>query len=842
MTAPVPAPPLAPPPAPKIPARPAPAVTDAEEPRSADPRTPLAEGARVGDYTIISRLGQGGFGITYRARHSTRGNIVVIKEHMPEGLAVRESSSDFITYPTPEAEALFQATLNEFSEEVTVLMGLQHPGIVPILDAFEANGTGYYVMPFVAGTPLEIPARASLNRERRAQEARRLKRLLKSLLDTLYYMEQHNIVHRDIKPENIRITPEGEPVLLDFGSARQLQPDHVYSNIFTPGFCAPEQADSGTDAELSAKLGAWTDIYSLGATFHYLITRLLPPRADMRLHASPDPYKPLAGRHDLERLYGHAFLAAIDRAMERRADDRWQDAAAWRDSIEEGELPISPRQMRRVKIFAAASGLALAVLGGTSLWALHERDRARELYGRSLHFTESILYDFNEELADIPGSTALQQQLGTRLQNYLDGMEQDAAGQDAQLAHAVATAWVNLASVHLQQGQLEETTNALRKATEQEERLYNSNPDDRRSRYELARTWLLRSEVARRRNILSDARGLTAKALSMMRALCAETPDNPEYLCLLGRAMASTAVLARLDADRELRKAALDEMLPLYRGLVSRYPQHEDSQVGLAYCLQHRAQYAIDESDYANAAHLLDEETRIFSRLSSEQPYRLSFKQGLASAFYYTGTLYNALSEEPGSDAEQAEYDARALEAFNRHIELAHELETLDPHNTEYTFLQSRAMGFKVDALLRTDKPQEAITTCETLKKKAQALAAASPDNTDYALLMASAWRGLGLAHSRDITQLNRAADELTHYRDIVDEHLHKAPDNTTLRVMQIDALAASATLALETGDISNSLRWLSEAEQNVTKLMRDLPGNANIAKSLRRIRRLSGK
>lgn len=842
MTLPAPDAPLAPPPAPVLPERPLGAPAEEGAKRPADPRTPLTEGTRVGDYTIISRLGQGGFGITYRARHSTRGNLVVIKEHMPEGLAVRETASDFITYPTPEAEALFHATLNEFSEEVTVLLGLQHPGIVPILEAFEANGTGYYVMPFVAGAPLEIPTRASLNRERRAQEARRLKRLLRSLLDTLYYMEQHHIVHRDIKPENIRITPEGEPVLLDFGSARQLQPGHVYSNIFTPGFCAPEQAGTGTDAELSAQLGAWTDIYSLAATFHYLITRLLPPRADMRLHANPDPYKPLAGRHDLEYLYGHAFLAAIDRAMERRPDDRWQDAAAWRDSIEEGELPISPRQMRRVKLLAAASGLALAVLGGTSLWALHERDRARELYGRSLHFSESILYDFNEELADIPGSTALQQQLGVRLKNYLDGMEQDAAGQDAQLAHAVATAWVNLASVHLQQGQLEETTNALRKATEQEERLYDSNPEDRRSRFELARTWLLRSEVARRRNLLPDARELTAKALTMMRGLCQESPDNPEYLCLLGRAMASTAVLARLDADRPLRKQALDEMLPLYRGLVSRYPQHEDSQVGLAYSLQHRAQYAMDESDFANAAHLLDEETRIFSRLSSEQPYRLSFKQGLASAFYYTGSLYNALSEQPGSDEEQAEYDARALAAFNKHIELAHELETLDPHNTEYTFLQSRAMGYMVDALLRSDKPQEAITTCETLMKKAQALTAASPDNTDYALLMASAWRGLGLAHGRDTARQTRAAEELTHYRDIVETHLRKAPDNTTLRIMQIDALAASATIALQTGDISNALRWLSEAEQNVTKLMRDLPGNTNIAQTLHRIRSLSGK
>lgn len=832
-----------PPPAPVVPApalvtRLKPAVTE-EKTAAADPRTPLPEGTQLGDYTILSRLGQGGFGITYRARHNGRGSVVVIKEHMPEGLAVRESGSDYITYPTPESETLFHATLLEFTEEVTVLMGLQHPGIVPILDAFETNGTAYYVMPFVAGSPLELPKRASLNRERQAQEARRLKRLLIRLLDTLLYMEQHNVVHRDIKPENIRITPEGDPILLDFGSARQLQEGHVYSNIFTPGFCAPEQAAAATDAELSAQLGAWTDIYALGATFHYLITRMLPPRAEMRVHAHPDPYKPLAGRSALVSVYGKAFLAAIDRAMERRKSDRWQDAAAWRDSIEEGELPISPRQLRRFRFLGAVGGVTLTVFAAVSLWALYERHQAQELYGQSLRFSESILYDFNEELADIPGSTELQKQLGLRLQHYLDSMEQVGAGQDDKLARAVAAAWLNLASVHLQQGQLEETTNALRKATEQEQQLYEANPNDRSNRYELARTLLMRAEVARRRNILPDARVLTGQSLTLMRALCREVPHNPDYLCVLGRAMASSVNLARLDGNRELRKAGLDEMMPLYRALVSRYPEHEDAQVGLGYALQYRAQYAMDEGDYAYAAHLLDEEQRIFSTLSGEQPYRMSFKQGLASALYYTGSLYNLMSEGTNSAEEQADYDARALEAFNKHIGYAHQLEELDPFNTEYTFLHCRAMAYKVDPLLRAGKPQEVITTCETLLKKAKELLAASPDNMDYALLEAGAHRGRALAYCKENSSPKLAAAEFAQYRSIIEKYLQTSPDNTMLRFMHLEALSESATFALQTGDIGNGLRWLGEAEKMLSELLRKHPGNTNLVKVMERFRRM---
>lgn len=840
----LPAPPVpVPPPTPVVPVRARvtqlkPTETEAKT-GDKDPRTPLPEGTQLGDYTILSRLGQGGFGITYRARHNAKGSVVVIKEHMPEGLAVREVGSDFITYPTPESEALFHATLLEFTEEVTVLMGLQHPGIVPILDAFETNGTAYYVMPFVAGTPLELPKRASLNRERQAQEARRLKRLLIGLLDTLLYMEQHNVVHRDIKPENIRITPEGDPILLDFGSARQLQEGHVYSNIYTPGFCAPEQASSLTDAELSRQLGAWTDIYALGATFHYLITRMLPPRADMRVHANPDPYKPLAGRSALVSVYGRPFLAAIDRAMERRADDRWQDAAAWRDSIEEGELPISPRQMRRFRVLGAVGGVTLTVFAAVSLWALHERNQAQHLYGQSLRFSESILYDFNEELADIPGSTELQKQLGLRLQHYLDGMEQAGTGQDDKLARAVAAAWMNLASVHLQQGKLEEATNALRKATAEEQQLFDADPDDRRNRYELARTLLMRAEVARRRNLMSDARVLTGQSLTLMRELCKEVPHNPDYLCVLGRAMASSVNLARIDGNRELRKAGLDEMMPLYRALVSRYPEHEDAQVGLGYALQYRAQYAMDEGDYAYAAHLLEEQQRIFSSLSGEQPYRLSFKQGIASALYYTGALYNQMSEGTSSAEEQADYDARALAAFNRHIEYARQLEELDPFNTEYTFLQCRAMVFMVDPLLRAGKPQEVITTCEALLKKAKELLTASPDNIEYALLEAGAHRGLALAYSAGDASPKLAAAEFTQYREIIEAHLTKAPDNTMLRFMHLEALSESASYALQTGDIAKGLRWLGEAEKMLSELLRKHPGNANLAKALERFKRM---
>ena len=108
-------------------------------------RLPLPPGAIVGEYTIISKLGKGGFGITYRAQNNNDGSTVVIKEHIPEGMATRMPDGYSVMSSSPEKEAEFRTTMAEFMEEVSILMGLEHPGIVPILTAFEANTGASYL-------------------------------------------------------------------------------------------------------------------------------------------------------------------------------------------------------------------------------------------------------------------------------------------------------------------------------------------------------------------------------------------------------------------------------------------------------------------------------------------------------------------------------------------------------------------------------------------------------------------------------------------------------------------------------------------------------------------------
>jgi serine/threonine protein kinase/peptidoglycan hydrolase-like protein with peptidoglycan-binding domain len=276
----------------------------------------LRAGQAVGRYRIVAVLGQGGFGITYRATDSELGREVALKEYLPATLAVREHGTTVVPRSTAAA-ADFTWGRERFIAEGRTLAALHRaPGIVLVHDFLEANGTAYLVMELLAGTTLQ----QRLQRQG-AMNPAAVGRVLWPLLDGLEEVHRAGFLHRDIKPANILLDDAGKPTLIDFGASRAAVAGRsmAMTAIFTPGYAAVEQMTS-------ARQGPWTDIYGLAATLYHAITGGAPPSAVDRLLV--DNLQPLT------RLAPPGFdpnlLVGLDAALAVRAEQRPQSIADWR--------------------------------------------------------------------------------------------------------------------------------------------------------------------------------------------------------------------------------------------------------------------------------------------------------------------------------------------------------------------------------------------------------------------------------------------------------------------------------------------------------------------------------
>jgi peptidoglycan hydrolase-like protein with peptidoglycan-binding domain len=272
----------------------------------------------IGRYRIISVLGQGGFGITYRALDSELGREVAIKEYLPAALAVRQGGMTVLPRSKSAADD-FAWGRERFVAEGRTLAALHRAsGIVRVHDFLEENGTAYLVMELLAGETLHerVARRGTL-------DAQEIDRILGPLLDGLAQVHAAGFLHRDIKPSNILLDDEGSPTLIDFGAARAAVAgrSQALTAVFTPGYASVEQFTS-------APQGPWTDIYGLAATLHHAITGKAPPNSVDRM--LDDAYAPLAGSN---RPYPPGLLAGIDAGLAVRAAERPQSIAEWRTAL-----------------------------------------------------------------------------------------------------------------------------------------------------------------------------------------------------------------------------------------------------------------------------------------------------------------------------------------------------------------------------------------------------------------------------------------------------------------------------------------------------------------------------
>lgn len=221
-------------------------------------------------YKILSIIGQGGFGITYLAEHLELHNRFAIKECYVRQWCKRDNC--FVcAYDNDKIK--FEEFKVKFLNEAQTLAKFNHKNIVRVTDYFVENNTGYFAMEFIEGDSL----RKFIDRNGKSDEGLAIKLILK-LSEAVEFLHNRKILHRDIKPDNIIINSDNEPVLLDFGAAREIAGTKVpHTIILTPGYAPIEQSDPNSEN------GFYIDIYSIGATLYHLVTGQIPVPAQQRI-------------------------------------------------------------------------------------------------------------------------------------------------------------------------------------------------------------------------------------------------------------------------------------------------------------------------------------------------------------------------------------------------------------------------------------------------------------------------------------------------------------------------------------------------------------------------------
>jgi serine/threonine protein kinase len=304
-------------------------------------------------YKILRPLGQGGMGQLYVAQDLRLKRRCAVKE------IVAESTSQ----------------ARQFAREAQILADLHHPNLPRVTDHFKAGGNRHYlVMDLVPGEDLAT----KLRKRRRSFPESQVLDWAEQLLDALDYMHSEDppVIHRDIKPSNIKITPDGQAVLIDFGLAKTLLPGQLTStgaDGLTYDYAPKEQyqKNSATDAR--------SDIYSLGVTFYELLTNERPPTAlDRAMNNTPvTPLRQINGRvsPNTERV--------IKRAIALEPKSRYQKARTFRRYLlspsarkkaratARAAAETRRRQARRRKLGLVLSGLAVTgLLIATVAWGI----------------------------------------------------------------------------------------------------------------------------------------------------------------------------------------------------------------------------------------------------------------------------------------------------------------------------------------------------------------------------------------------------------------------------------------------------------------------------------------
>lgn len=494
------------------------------------PPEPVLVGQSFGAYTVISAIGHGGMGSVWLARRN-------------DGRFERKAAVKLLNLAL-----MGQGGEERFRREGRILGQLNHPHIAELLDAgVSSGGQPYLVLEYVDGQHIDD----FCDEHTRNVEAR--VRLFLDVLAAVGHAHTNLVIHRDIKPSNVLVTSDGQVKLLDFGIAKLLEDEaqpgaatlltREAGSALTPQYAAPEQI-TGEPVTTA------TDVYALGVLLFVLLTgqhpagpgphstaQLLkviietePPRmstivrrggAEAELIASSASKRGATAERLRRRLRGD-LDTIVAKSLKKNPRERYASVNSMAEDLGRylRHEPIRARPdavayraakfLRRYWLPVSAAALVIASLSAGLYTASHERAIAERRFSQLRQLSNKI-FNLDEDIRNLPGSTQARQSLVSAALEYLDGLAPAAHG-DLDLSQDIADGYWRIAGIQgvptqLNLGEPEKAEASMKRADELTEAVLADRPKDRRA--------LLRSAgIAQERMILAQEEHRDADAIA----------------------------------------------------------------------------------------------------------------------------------------------------------------------------------------------------------------------------------------------------------------------------------------------------------------------------------------
>ncbi len=687
--------------------------------------TPLVEvlPERAGPYRIDHEIGRGGMGIVYLAKRD-------------DGEFERVVALKLIK--TAGRRGKFAKL---FWRERQILARLDHPNIAHLLDGGTTeNGQAYYAMEFVDGEPLDR------YRQRHQLSVRDKLRLFLSICSAVGYAHNNLIIHGDLKPSNVLVTANGTPKLLDFGVARILaggiQTEATTRMPLTPTYASPEQIRG-------EPLTVATDVYSLGVLLYELLSGHYPygarqtSAAAMRAFLEHSPIPLRAQNRAIPTDLENIVMMALRKEPERRyatVDAFCRDIQAFLDGFPVHAAPDTFlyrfgkfTKRNRLAVFAAAITILAVAISGLMIWRAKQQAEMRFQQLRQL--AHSVVFELDDAIVDLPGSSHARELLISRGLQYLNGLAVS-RNRDPGLTFELAQAYMRIAAAQgdLQRANVGDQSGAYASYTKARSLLVglrSREPDNREVELSLARVDEdLASLSPRTGNGNAEALRQESVALFKDIARAPAAPGNLNDLAL------AHFYLALANTDEHKYKEALplwQQAYSDYQNLAAQANNTADDERNLGLVEKHIASVYFAVGQYQQSLEFDRKAVARDEKRLTAQPQNPTARMDLSFDLVELGWCLHELQKEGDADA-----------AFERAIQLRRRVAGEDPNDFHARSELESVLRIAAVAKCQAGNLNEGIQFSSEAAATGTALHQSDPHNLDESVSAALDYYELG--------------------------------------------------------------------------------------------------